>query len=388
MSSEVYLTDMVSRSAEQSIEEKIARLFDKSNMGEAVARGDTVAVKIHFGEFGNHRLIRPQHLRVIVQKIKELGGKPFVTDTTGIGLTSGRGTAEGCLRAAAEHGFTAETLGAPIIVADGPKGLRGVKVSVEDPVMNVVEISQAVAESDSMISVAHAKGHPRTGFAGALKNIALGCVTKCGRAPIHLAKKPWVKNEKCTACGQCMPFCPVQAISTETEGKASIDQVKCIWGCGCWLVCPEKAISQWLEMHHPSNSDLCRRIPIVFKAMHKLVGKEKIGYINMAYDVTPHCDCAPYGDTPIVPDIGILASRDPVAIDKCTIDMINASPGIPGSTAEELGVLGRGDDKLTALKDYKPFEMFKQQGGPDWKSMIKYSVENNIGFEQYRLVKI
>lgn len=387
MVSEVYFTDMVSRNSEESIEKKIGRLFDRSNVGEVVARGDTVAVKIHFGEFGSHRLLRPHHVRVVVDRVKELGGKPFVTDTTGVGLTSGRGTAERCLRAATEHGFTAETLGAPIIVADGPKGLSGVKVDVEDPAMNVVEISQAVAESDSIISVAHAKGHPRTGFGGALKNIALGCVTKCGRAPIHLAKKPWVKNDKCNGCGECVQFCPVQAISINAGGKASIDHTQCIWGCGCWLVCPEKAISSWSEMHHPSNSDLCQRIPIVFEAMRKLIGEEKMSYINMAYDVTPHCDCAPYGDIPIVPDIGILASRDPVAIDKCTIDMINASPGIPGSAAEELGVMGRGDDKLTALTDYKPFEIFKQQGGPDWKSMIRYSVEKRIGLEQYKLVK-
>jgi uncharacterized Fe-S center protein len=319
--------------------------------------------------------------------VKEAGGKPFVTDTTGIGLTSARGTAEGCLKAAVANGYASETIGAPLVVADGPKGFLGVKLRVGGLRLKEVEVAQAITEADALISLAHAKGHPRTGFAGALKNIGVGCVTKCGRAPLHLAKKPKVDWNKCDNCGKCILFCPVGAIS-KSNSKPLVDHDKCIWACGCWEVCPKKAISGWSEMHHETNKELCIRLADAASAVINHIGKDKIMFFNFGYDITPHCDCSPYGDTPMVPDIGIFASRDPVAIDKASIDMIINSPGIPGSASSDLSVMEPGADKLSALINYSPFQPFRSQGGPDWRSMIEAAVKLELGSPEYELIRV
>jgi len=387
MTSKVYFTDMRSLGANHSLEKKIIALFEASVAREAISKGDQVAIKMHFGEPGNHRLIHPQHVRVIVEKVREAGGKPFVTDTTGIGLTSARGTAEGCLKAAVMNGYAPDAIGAPLVVADGPKGFFGVKLRVDGLRLKEVEVAQAIAEADVLISLAHAKGHPRTGLGGALKNIGVGCVTKCGRAPLHLARKPQVDWEKCDDCGKCISFCPVGAIG-KSDLKPLVNHDKCIWGCGCWDICPKKAISGWSEMQHETNRELCIRLADVASAVIRHIGRDKVMFFNFGYDVTPHCDCAPYGDTPIVPDIGILASQDPVALDKALIDMIINSPGMPGSASSDLNVMEPGADKLSALIDYPPFQPFRPQGGPDWRSMIEAAANLKLGSPQYELIHV
>ncbi|NWF97282.1 MAG: DUF362 domain-containing protein, partial [Candidatus Thorarchaeota archaeon] len=288
------------------MERKLATLFDVSAAKEVISEDDLVAVKIHFGQPGNHRLIRPQHIRIIVEKVKAAGGKPFVTDTTGIGLNSARGTAEKCLKAAVENGYAPETIGAPLVVADGSKGLLGVKLKAGGLRMKEVEVAQAIVEADVLISLAHAKGHPRTGFAGALKNVGVGCVTKCGRAPLHLAKKPQIDPNKCDDCGKCIAFCPVGAIS-KLDSKPQINPERCVWGCACWEICPKKAISSWPTIHHETNAELSIRTADAASAVINHLGKDKVMFFNFAYDITPHCDCFPFADTPMVPDIGILA---------------------------------------------------------------------------------
>lgn len=387
MDSDVYFFDMRSLGGSHSLERRLAQLFDSSGSADVISHGDLVAVKIHFGEPGNHRLVRPQHIRKIVEKVKEAGGKPFVTDTTGIGLTSVRGTAEGCIKAALMNGYAPETLGAPIIVADGPKGLHGVRVKAHGPRLDEIEIAQAIAEADCLISVAHAKGHPNTGLGGALKNIGVGCVTKCGRAPLHLAKKPRVDSSKCDRCFECLKFCPAGAIR-DSDSTITIDPDKCIWGCGCWSICPKHAISDFFEMHHSTNREFCIRIGESALAVIEYVGRDKVMSFNLAYDVTPHCDCASYGDMPIVPDVGILASHDSVAIDKASIDMINSSVGMPGSASFDLGVMEPGSDKLSALVDYPQFKRLQRLGGPDWRSMIEAAATLKIGNAGYRLIRI
>ena len=187
MKAQVFFTDMRARKAEEASVKKLRKLLDASGVLDVVEQGDLVAIKVHLGTPGNQRHIRPHHVRVVVEAVRERGGHPFVTDTTGISLLSPRGDAVKVLRAAALNGFTPETVGAPIIVADGLKGFSGVKVRVDGFRLKEVEVAQAIAEADAMISLAHAKGHPRTGFGGALKNIGVGCLTKKGRAPLHLS---------------------------------------------------------------------------------------------------------------------------------------------------------------------------------------------------------
>jgi len=378
---------MRARKKEEASVEKLSRLLDALGLDSVVEPGDLVAVKVHLGTPGNQRHIRPHHVRTVVEKIKELGGKPFVTDTTGISLLSPRGDAVKVLRAAAMNGFTSETVGAPVIVADGLKGFSGVMVKVEGFRLKEVEVAQAIAEADALVSVAHVKGHPRTGLGGALKNIGLGCLTKKGRAPLHLARKPQIKPELCDRCGKCVSFCPAGAIE-EVNDVLQIDQDRCLWACGCWELCPRKAITSWAEMHHPSNEELCVRAADAVKAVLSLFGPEKVAFINLAYDITPHCDCFPWGDVPLVPDIGMLASKDPVAVDKASVDLIIRAHGIPGSAAEEVNALEPGVDKLTALLEWEPFRPFKPFGGPMWKAHLEWAAKAGLGSLDYELVEI
>ncbi len=178
MMSKVYFTDMRAKKADDTINKKIQKLFDNADFSDIISKGDLVALKTYFGTGDNHRHLRPQHLRAVVEKVKEAGGKPFLTETTGVGLESDRGTAVGCFMRAILNGFTPETVGAPIIVADGLKGFSGVKVKVKGVKLNEVEIAQVIAESDVLISISHSKGHPRAGFASSLKNMGMGCVIK------------------------------------------------------------------------------------------------------------------------------------------------------------------------------------------------------------------
>ncbi|MFX0196568.1 MAG: DUF362 domain-containing protein [Candidatus Hodarchaeota archaeon] len=368
----------------QSIERKLSILFDAAAEG-VVSKGDLVAIKMHFGEPGNNRLILPEHVRVIVQKVKEAGGEAFVTDSTGIGLASARGTAHSLLKAAVMHGYTPDVIGAPLVVADGLKGFSGVKVKVNGLRLKEVDVAQAIAEADSLVSLAHVKGHPRTGLAGALKNIGVGGLTKCGRAPLHLANKPQVNLEKCSACEECVSFCPTGAI-TISDSKPTINHEKCIWGCGCWDTCPENAISGWFEMHHDTNTELCIRVADAAAAIINHLGRDKVVFFNLAYNITPHCDCLPYGDMPIVPDIGILASRDPVAIDKASIDMINNSPEMPGSASSNLNAMDPHEDKLSrTVLNYPPFKSVRPRG-PDWRSMIEAAFKLGLGNIEYELI--
>ncbi|MEM3017488.1 MAG: DUF362 domain-containing protein [Candidatus Bathyarchaeia archaeon] len=386
--SKVYFADMRSKSADQTISRKIKNLFDASEMHKIISEGDVVALKVHLGTGENHRHLRPEHVRAVVEKVQEAGGKPFVTETTGIGLASIRGTAVGCIKTATLHGFTQETLGAPIIIADGLKGLSGVKVRINGVRMREVEIAQAIAESDAMISIAHVKGHPRTGLAATLKNIGIGCLTKVGKAPLHMAKKPKIDQKLCNNCGACIRFCPLGAIR-QSGGRTELMQKKCVVGCGCWDICPQKAITRWSDLHHPRNKELIIRNVDAAAAVIKHIGRDKIAYLNLAYEITPHCDCADYGDVPMVPDIGVFASRDPLAIDKAASDAIIKAPGITGSAAEEIGVMSPGDDKFTGLSEYSPFALFRNVDQTrEWKFQFEVAEKLRLGTTEYQLVRI
>ncbi len=379
---------MRSKKADQTIYEKIKRLFDASSMKDAISKGDLVAVKIHFGTDWNHRHLRPEHIRAVVEKIKEAGGEPFVTETTGIGLAATRGTAIGCIRNATIHGFTQETLGAPIIVADGLKGMSGVKIEVDGVRLKEVEFAQSIAEADSMISISHAKGHARMGFAASLKNIGIGCVTKFYKGCFHMSKKPKIDQEKCNDCGICIPFCPVGAIQRTNEKPQVIEEI-CVWGCGCWDICPQKAFSKWIDMHHKQNTELIMRNIDAVAAIFKHFGKEKLAFMNFAYEITPHCDCADYGDVPMVPDVGIFASKDPVSIDRATSDAIINAPGMKTSAAEEIKAIESGDDKFTNLSSYPPFKIFKSDDmTTGWRVQLDIGEKLGLGTQKYELIRI
>ncbi|MEM1569273.1 MAG: DUF362 domain-containing protein [Candidatus Bathyarchaeia archaeon] len=385
MLSKVYFSSSRAKREEESLVHKIRRVFKEAGLDAAIGKGDIVAVKIHIGERYGHTYVRPKHVRTVVELVRELGGSPFVTDTTGLDLTSSRGDALKCIEVAALNGFTRETVGAPIIVADGLKGLEGVKVKIDGLVLKEISLPSVLAEADALISLAHVKGHPRTGLGGAIKNIAVGCVNKTTKALIHLKSPPYVKGDKCNGCALCVKFCPVGAIEVK-NGKAYIDSDKCLLGCGCWSICPENAISSFRERHRAQVEFGLAVADAAYGVVKHFT--PKVGFINLAYDITPHCDCFTYSDIPMVPDIGVLASKDPVAIDKASIDLIREAPGIPSSAAEELKITSIGVDKLAQINLWEPLNFARKDGEPVPYVVLEASSKLGLGSLQYELIHI
>ena len=200
-------------------------------------------------------------------------------------------------------------------------------------------------------------------------------MTKIWKAKMHLDRKPAINPEKCDNCGVCVKFCPFSAID-DSGRKPKIQADLCQLGCACWEVCPKDAITGWNELC-TSNEEFNLRMVDAAAAIIEHIGREKMGYINFAYDVTPHCDCYPYGDVPIVPDIGVLASDDPVAIDKASVDLVIKSPGIPGSALEGKNCLEPGCDKFRVIFP-----------DTDWKWQLEAAENLGLGTRKYKLIKI
>ncbi len=305
--------------------EKLGELAERVGLAQVVERKDLVAIKTHFGEAGGTAFVPGMYLRRLVAAVKELGGKPFVTDA-GTLYVGSRSNAINHLLTAASHGFTQETLGAPIIIADGLKGHDFVEVEVEGQQLQKVKIASAAAHADALIAVSHLTGHEVTAFGSAIKNVGMGLGSRGGKQQMHSDIKPEVNTERCTACAECIRWCPAGAISLQGKGKtrkASIDHDLCI-GCGeCTVMCFEGAIA----MRFNTDLDVAQR-KIVEYAAGVLKGKEeKSAFFNFLLRITPACDCWDFSDAPVVEDIGIIASRDIVAIEQASIDLVNQAAG-------------------------------------------------------------
>ncbi len=382
MKSRVFFADVRARKSGEAVTRKVERLFDAADVADVIDRGDIVALKVHFGERDNLRGLRPQLVRVIVNRVKDAGGRPFVTDTNGCGYWRGKLRMDSIthLQIAAENGFIPETVGAPITIADDVKGLHGTWLKVNGLHFKRVNVAHDIADADALIVISHFKGHPQAAFGGALKNLGMGCGTKYSKARCHWDSVPQVKEEKCDGCGNCIPVCPFDAISL-VNGKAVVDAEKCwIGDQACQAVCDKNAL--WLTP--TSNRNLSERFVDVAAAVVGRIGKNKIGYFNFLTDVTAHCDCFDFGDLPMVPDIGFLAAKDPVAIDKASVDLVNAAPTIKGSIAEEIKP---SEDKLNLITPQMQI-WHKRKEPTDWRWQIEAAKKLGLGTDNYQLIKI
>lgn len=383
MASKVYFADARARKAEESLHIRAKKCLLEAGVEDKIDSGDFVAIKVHMGEKHGFRYLRPKMIRAVVELVREIGGKPFIVDNTCIGMLANRADALGYLEVARLNGYTWETLGAPILIGDGLLGLSGIKIPVNNGLrISEIELGQVLAEADAIISVAHFKGHPRTGIGGAIKNVAMGCLTKSGKAPMHLARKPWIKADKCNKCGKCVEFCPVDAI--RLEDPPYIDENLCRWGCGCWSICPEKAISSWSEMHHPRNDELCIRLADSLKAIIDYF-HGKICYLNYAVDITVHCDCADWSDQPLTPDLGALASLDPVALDKACMDLANKAQKISGGPASEITI---EENMFRHVGEYEPLKWTESFGGGRPEALLEACQRLGLGSLEYTLIRV
>lgn len=368
MRSEVFFTDVRARYTD-NLPTKIGRLLDTAGLSKTIKERDLVAVKLHFGEQGNTAFIRPPYIRKIVEQVKGLGGVPFLTDSNTL-YAGTRTDAPTHITTAIQNGFAYPVVDAPIIISDGLKGESKTTVVINQNRFKRVYIGSTIAKADCLVSVAHFKCHELTGFAGTLKNIGMGCASRKGKLAQHSTVSPKVKRRRCVGCGDCLTHCPADAISL-TEAKAGIDGKACI-GCGeCISICPNGAIQIQWDQTIPAFME-----SMVEYTMGVLKGKKgKSLCVNFVTDVSPACDCEPYNDAPIVRDIGILASVDPVAIDQAAVDLVNREPVLPGSCIET--PLKPGEDKFKCL-----FPKI------DWEIQLDYGERLGLGSRQYDLISL
>lgn len=366
MVSEIYFADMKSRYG-RSLPDKVAELFKAAGFCHFIGEGHLVAVKMHFGEPGNVGFLSPLYVREVVEQIKGCGGRPFLTDTNTLYI-GGRKNAVDHLATALRHGFTYTTAGAPVLIADGLRGMDYEVVPVRGEHFSSVNIASGIYHADALIVLSHFKGHALFGFGGALKNLGMGCASPAGKQTIHSDLKPRVKPSRCTSCGRCFAVCPAGAVTEIEEGKARIDREACI-GCGeCVVVCPVNAvIIQWKT----DEASIQRKTAEY--ALGVMAGKEnRAGFVNFLLNISPECDCEPWNNPPLVPDLGILASRDPVAIDQASVDLVNRALG----AATAGGPLTGAEDRLRAAT------------GRDWSHILEHGQKIGLGSRSYNLIEI
>lgn len=313
------------------VERAIEKLLEK--VAEEEPLKGIVGIKVHMGEEGNITHIRPEFVRSVVDFVKKLGCEPIVFDTTSL-YSGSRSNAVSYLNLAAKKGFNYASLGAPVVVGDGIKGMSGFTVKIEGMELSEVEVADIVRDLDSMIVFSHFKGHVTTGFGGALKNLAMGCTTKKGKASQHRAHMPIVLVEKCTGCGLCDRVCPYNTVKVE-EKVAKIDYDKCVGCLECYFACPNKALiipSQGIDKLQMRLADAALA---VIKSL-----KFRPLYLNAVINVTARCDCLGCVMKPLVNDVGLLSSVDPVAIDQASLDLVVKAAGGRDPFLEINGVSG------------------------------------------------
>jgi uncharacterized Fe-S center protein len=364
--SDVYFAGLRAREPGQSTAVKVRTLFDAAGLGACIEPGAPTAIKIHFGEEGNDSYINPVFARQVVDKIREYGGRPFLTDSNTLYLGS-RADAIDHITTAIRHGFSYATVGAPVIIADGLRGRNYREIEIGKKHFSRVFISGDIAEVTSIIVMTHFKGHEVVGFGGAIKNLAMGCAPPAGKQEQHTAH-PLNVEGRCIGCGKCTLVCPREAISL-TDGRGTIDRNRCIGCFECMSVCPEQAIDIDWETEIPKFTE--RLVEYAFGAA---MGK-KTGYISFLTRITPDCDCVGWSDAPIVPDIGILAAQDPVAIDAASFDLVNRQTGLQATYLKKN--FAGGEDKFRGMR-----------GVTDGYRQIRYAEEIGLGSASYRLREI
>jgi len=366
VASRVYFVDMRA-DMRDTVMDRFVKGMRKARVASVTARGELLAVKMHFGERGNTSYIRPIFVRVAIDEMRRTGCLPFLTDTNTLYVGSRTNTPDH-IRTAVENGFSYASMGTPIVIADGLKGGNYEAVPVGGKFFDEVKIAADIARADAMLVLTHVKGHELTGMGGALKNIGMGCASRAGKMDMHADVRPRV-SEACTGCGRCLRWCQVKAIKL-VGGKAVIDRDVCVGCAECIAVCPEKAI----KINWKWDGDFVQRRMVEYAAGVMRPKKRKVAFINFVMDVSPQCDCYNFSDASIVPDVGILISKDPVAVDRASADLINKQEGIRGTAVRKHRA---GVDKL---RDVNP-EI-------DWTVQIRYAEKLGLGTAKYRLIRV
>jgi len=349
---------------------QMANLFDAAGGDKIVSKGDVVAIKLSFSEVGNTAYIRPPLVREVVRTVKSHGGKPFLTDANTL-YVGGRSNSVDHIETAIRNGFAYASVEAPIIIADGLKGKSYVAVKINQEQCETARVGAEAYHADALISLAHVHAHGATGIAATFKNLGMGLGSRAGKQAMHSqSDPPKVDPGKCVGDGECILYCPVDAISL-VEGKAQIDADVCI-RCGeCTVTCPHGAIGiRWED----SPGLLQKRI-VEYTLAVLSNKKDKCLFYAILLDVTPGCLCTPSSERPFVQDVGICASRDPVALEQASYDMVNAQEGVKASLLR--GAHAKGEDKYRALCP-----------GIDSELTMRYAEQLGMGQRSYEIKEV
>jgi uncharacterized Fe-S center protein len=312
--------------------QSVKDLFRAAKIADSIDKGDAVAIKVHFGELGNTRYLRPTLVRGLAELVKEAGGRPFITDTTTL-YRHHRHDLFNHLETARANGFTPETMGCPILIADGIKS-NGIDVTVAgNKLIRTVNVAQAIHDADVLINAAHLTFHYDFVWGGCLKGLGMGCCTKQMKLRMHMPTgKPVFYAEKCVNCGLCLRYCAGDAFR-RVKGRIVFDPKKCV-GCGeCIVFCTGKAIDlawgkAWRELILRAI-ECGRGVLSTFKA-------QKTWHFLFALDITDHCDCiGASAGAPALPDLGIFASANPAAVDMAALEIAEKA-GLPEEKREAI----------------------------------------------------
>ncbi len=354
-----------------SVPGKLETLLGKMNFSDRFSENEWVAIKTHWGSQGAFRIIPAVMIRKVVEAVQAAGAQPFVTDTVRImGLDY--------IEVANQNGLNHLSCGAPVVLADGLYGRDSILVKA-GPILGEIAVASTIHDVSAMVVCTHTKGHINSGYAGALKNLAMGCVSsrhrhhgwKKGRGGMHCHGEMGLQwnPEICTFCEQCKNICPLHAIDFN-NGTFVVDENSC-WHCGrCSRVCQEGALTlpQDDVAFQKSLAEAAAAVLSTFK-------KGKVIYINFLYEIQPECDCMPVADVPVIQDQGIMISDDIVAIEQASLDMLKSSPPLPQSAASEAGIKP-GEDVLFKLNP-RPLHI-----------QIDEAERLGLGSKEYELVKV
>jgi len=365
MKSKVFFTNLHTGHG-QNLLTKFEKLIIKAGIDNLSFENKFTAIKVHFGEPGNLAYIRPNYTKVLSDYVKSKKGRPFLTDCNTL-YPGKRKNALEHLDTAYQNGFNPFVTGCNVIIGDGLKGTDETLVKIDMKHVKEAKIGHAIADADIIISLNHFKGHVATGIGGAIKNIGMGCGSRAGKMEMHSSGKPTVLTEKCRSCFTCFKSCAHDAIH-EIDRKAYINHTHCV-GCGrCIGSCLFDAITPASD---ETNTILSEKIAEYTYAV--LNGKQHF-HISFVIDVSPYCDCHNFNDLPIVDDIGIFASSDPVALDKACADAVNQGRVVTGSMLE----------KNRKQKDY----ITTVNPKTDWIHSLEYAFEIGLGSLEYDLISL
>ena len=373
--STVYFTDFRTKAFGDGLPNKLRKLIRRAGIERLNMDGKFVAIKMHFGELGNISYLRPNYARAVVDVVKELGGKPFLTDCNTMYPGSRKNALEH-LYCAWENGFTPLTVGCPILIGDGLKGTDDVEVPVAGgEYVKAAKIGRAIMDADVFISLTHFKGHEMTGFGGTIKNIGMGCGSRAGKTEQHSNGQPTINPEACRGCRRCQRECANGGLEfDEAARRMRVNTKNCV-GCGrCLGACNFDAIS---FRDSAALTELNCRMAEYTKAV--VDGRPNF-HISLVVDVSPNCDCHCENDAPILPNLGMFASFDPLALDQACVDACLAAAPLPNSQLSDHMAEKGFVDHHDHFKNSTPES--------EWRSCLAHAEKIGLGNREYELVVV